>query len=42
MEERFAVADAKADRRFAELLKWSFVFWCGAAGVFAALSRVLR
>jgi hypothetical protein len=36
-EVKLAVAavDAKIDRRYADLLKWSFVFWCGT---FAAVA----
>ena len=30
------------ERRTAELLKWSFVFWVGAVGAIAALAGVLR
>jgi hypothetical protein len=30
MDRRFAELDSKIDRKHAELLKWSFVFWCGA------------
>jgi hypothetical protein len=38
----FAELDARMERRFAELLKWSFVFWVGAVGAIAALAGVLR
>lgn len=31
------LGDVKAD-----LMKWSFVFWCGAVAAIAALARVLR
>lgn len=34
--------DAKFERRFNDLMKWSFVFWCGAVGAIAALAKVLR
>ena len=36
MRVGFAGVDSKIDRRFADLLKWSFLFWCGtfAAAVF--------
>lgn len=34
--------EAKIERRFADLLKWSFVFWCGAVASIAALAGVLR
>jgi hypothetical protein len=33
--------ESKIDRRFADVLKWSFVFWCGAVAA-AALARGLR
>ena len=42
IETRLAQFDTKLERRFAELLKWSFVFWVGAVGAIAALARVLR
>lgn len=34
--------EAKMERRFADLLKWSFVFWCGAVAAVAALAGVLK
>ena len=34
--------EAKLERRFADLLKWSFVFWVGAVAAIAALAQVLR
>jgi hypothetical protein len=30
------------EKRFADLLKWSFVFWVGAVAAIAALAGVLR
>ena len=30
------------ERRFGDLIKWSFVFWCGAVGAIAMLARALR
>lgn len=30
------------ERRFGDLIKWSFVFWVGAVGAIAALAGVLR
>jgi hypothetical protein len=33
-----AGVESKIDRRFADLVKWSFLFWCGAVGA-AALAR---
>ena len=40
-EVKIALAgvDSKIDRRFADLVKWSFLFWCGAVAA-AALARV--
>ena len=49
----FAAADTKLqtgllqieirmERRFADLLKWSFVFWVGAVGAIAVLAGVMR
>ncbi len=42
-EQRVALAgvEMKIDRRFADVLKWSFFFWCGAVGA-AVLARGLR
>jgi hypothetical protein len=34
--------DTKFERGFNDLLKWSFVFWCGAVGAIAALAKVLH
>ena len=34
--------DARFERRFGDLIKWSFVFWVGAVGAIAALAGVLR
>jgi hypothetical protein len=34
--------DAKLERRFADLLKWSFVFWVGAVAAVAILAKALR
>lgn len=34
--------EVKMERRFADLLKWSFVFWCGAVAAVAALAGVLK
>jgi hypothetical protein len=33
--------ESKIERRFADLVKWSFLFWCGAVAA-AALARGLR
>ena len=37
-----ASLDAKIERRFADLLKWSFVFWVGTVAAIAVLANVLR
>ena len=34
--------EALIERRTADLLKWSFVFWVGAVGAIAALAGVLK
>jgi pheromone shutdown protein TraB len=34
--------EAMLEKRFSELLKWSFVFWVGAVTAVAALAGVLR
>lgn len=33
---------AQIERSKADLMKWSFVFWCGAVAAIAALAGVLR
>lgn len=42
MRVSFAQLEAVIEKRFAELMKWSFVFWVGAVGAIAALAGVLR
>ena len=42
LDERLARLEATMERRFADLLKWSFVFWVGAVGAIAVLAGVLR
>ena len=49
MEARFAEQrddmkslELRFERRFGDLLKWSFVFWCGAVGAVAMLARAFR
>jgi hypothetical protein len=37
-----ATLEAKFERRFADLLKWSFVFWVGAVGAIATLAHALK
>ena len=38
----FANLETRFERRFGDLLKWSFVFWCGAVGAVAMLARALK
>ena len=42
METGLARLETKLERRFADLLKWSFVFWVGAVVAIAALAGALR
>ena len=46
MNRRFDRLEANLTARIAEtashLMKWSFVFWCGAVAAIAALAGVLR
>ncbi len=42
LRKEIHAVDVSAERRFADLLKWSFVFWCGAVAAIAALAGVLR
>lgn len=42
MQISFARMEALIEKRLADLLKWSFVFWVGAVGAVAALAGVLR
>ena len=42
LETSIAQLEARMERRFADLLKWSFVFWVGAIGAVAALAGVLK
>jgi hypothetical protein len=37
-----AGVESKIDRRFADLVKWSFLFWCGAAAATAAAAALTR
>jgi hypothetical protein len=37
-----AQVEVRLERRIGDLIKWSFVFWVGAAGAIAALAGVLR
>ena len=38
----FANLESRFERRFGDLIKWSFVFWCGAIGAVAVLARALK
>ena len=37
-----AQLEARFERRFSDLIKWSFVFWVGAVGAIAMLAGALR
>lgn len=41
MQVGFARLEARFERRFGDLLKWSFVFWVGAVAAVAMLAKVL-
>jgi len=41
MRVGFAHLETRFERRFGDLLKWSFVFWVGAVGAVAMLAKVL-
>jgi hypothetical protein len=42
MDQGFARLETLIERRSADLIKWSFVFWVTAVGAIAALAGVLR
>ena len=42
VDARFGVLEAKIGDVKSDLMKWSFVFWCGAVAAVAALAGVLR
>ena len=42
IHEEMAHLEIRFERRFGDLIKWSFVFWVGAVGAIAALAGVLR
>jgi len=42
MHEEMAHLETRFERRFGDLIKWSFVFWVGAVGAVAVLAGVLR
>ena len=41
LRQEMAGMEARFERRFSDLIKWSFVFWVGAVGAIAMLARVL-
>ena len=42
MQVGFATLETRFERRFGDLIKWSFVFWVGAVAAIAMLARALR
>jgi hypothetical protein len=40
MQVGFARLETRFERRFGDLIKWSFVFWVGAVAAIAMLARV--
>ncbi len=42
IDHRATALEALVEKRAADLMKWSFVFWVGAVGAIAALAGVLR
>jgi hypothetical protein len=42
LRQEMALMEARFERRFSDLIKWSFVFWVGAVGAIAMLARALR
>ena len=42
MQVGFARLETRFERRFGDLIKWSFVFWVGAVAAIAMLARALR
>lgn len=41
MQVGFARLETRFERRFGDLIKWSFVFWVGAVGAIAMLARAV-
>jgi hypothetical protein len=41
LRKEIHVVDNKIERRFSDLLLWSFVFWVGAVAAIAMLARIL-
>jgi hypothetical protein len=42
MQVGFARLETRFERRFGDLIKWSFVFWVGAVAAIAMLAHALR
>jgi hypothetical protein len=42
LRQEMAHLETRLERRIADLIKWSFVFWVGAVGAIAMLAGVLR
>src|SRR3989442_2340813 len=42
MQVGFATLETRFERRVGDVIKWSFVFWVGAAGAIAMLARAFR
>ncbi len=42
LRQEMAAMEARFERRFSDLIKWSFVFWVGAVAAIAMLARVIR
>jgi hypothetical protein len=42
MQVGVATLETRFERRFGDLIKWSFVFWVGAVAAIAMLARALR
>ncbi len=42
MQVGLAQMEARFERRFSDLIKWSFVFWVGAVAAVAMLAGVLH
>jgi chromosome segregation ATPase len=42
LAQELHVVDNKIERRFSDLILWSFVFWVSAVGAIALLARALR